>query len=77
MAECLPTALIHRNAPGERVHRLLAELDARGAAHGVRQRLIAKATARRGAGPLPDWPSRWRFGGPTLTWDAVTPHQGP
>lgn len=28
VAERLPKALIHRNVPGERVHRLLADLDA-------------------------------------------------
>ena len=84
VAERLPKALIHRNVPGERVHRLLTELDATWArqapqaAYGVRQRFIATATAMRDAGwPLLDGPSRWRLGELTLAWDAVAPHQGP
>ena len=84
VAERLPKALIHRNVPGERVHRLLSELDvtwarqAPQAAYGVRQRFIATAAAMRGAGwPLLDGPSRWRLGELTVAWDAVAPHQGP
>ncbi len=84
VAERLPKALIHRNVPGERVHRLLADLDATWArqapqaAYGVRQRFIATATAIRDAGwPVLDGPSRWRLGELTLAWDAVAPHQGP
>jgi hypothetical protein len=84
VAERLPKALIHRNVPGERVHRLLSELDATWArqapqaAYGVRQRFIATAAAMRDAGwPLLDGPSRWRLGELTVAWDAVAPHQGP
>jgi hypothetical protein len=84
VAERLPKALIHRNVPGEPVHRLLAELDATWArqaaqsSYGVRQRFIATAAAMRDAGwPLLDGPSRWRLGELTLAWDAVAPHQGP
>ena len=84
IAERLPKALIHRNVPGERVHRLLAELDATWArqapqaAYGVRQRFLATVGAMRDAGwPLLDGPSRWRLGEVTLAWDAVAPHQGP
>ena len=84
VAERLPKALIHRNVPGERVHRLLRELDATWerhapqAAYGVRQRFLATAAAMRDAGwPVLDGPARWRLGELTLAWDAVAPHQGP
>ena len=84
VAERLPKALIHRNVPGEGVHRLLTGLDATWArqapqaAYGVRQRFIATAAAMRDAGwPLLDGPSRWRLGELTVAWDAVAPHQGP
>jgi hypothetical protein len=83
VAERLPKALIHRNVPGEGVHRLLTELDdawARQApqgAYGIRQRFIATAGALRDAGwPLVDGPSRWRLGELTLAWDAVAPGAG-
>jgi hypothetical protein len=83
VAERLPKALIHRNVPGESVHRLLTELDdawARQApqgAYGIRQRFIATAGALRDAGwPLVDGPSRWRLGELTLAWDAVAPGAG-
>lgn len=81
VAERLPKALIHRNVPGERIHRLLTELDeawarqAPHAAYGVRQRFIATAGALRDAGwPVLDGPARWRVGELTLAWDAVAPH---
>jgi hypothetical protein len=84
VAERLPKVLIHRNVPGEGVHRLLTQLDdawarqAPQAAYGIRQRFIATAGALRDAGwPLLDGPSRWRLGELTLAWDAVAPHQGP
>ena len=80
VAERLPKALIHRNVPGEGVHRLLTELDAAWArqapqaAYGIRQRVIATASALRDAGgPLLDGPSRWRLGELTISWDAVAP----
>ena len=90
VAERLPKALIHRNVPGEAVHRLLTELDAaweRSAGHtayGVRQRFLATVEALRGAGwPVLDGPSRWRLGELSLAWESVAPgggaaaHQGP
>jgi hypothetical protein len=84
VAERLPKVLIHRNVPGEGVHRLLVELDdqwarqAPQAAYGVRQRFVATARAVRDAGwPVLDGPSRWRLGELTVAWDAVAPHQGP
>jgi hypothetical protein len=80
VAERLPKALIHRNVPGEGVHRLLTHLDeawarqAPQAAYGIRQRFIATAGAMRDAGwPVLDGPSRWRLGELTLAWDAVAP----
>jgi hypothetical protein len=80
VAERLPKALIHRNVPGEGVHRLLTDLDeawarqAPQAAYGIRQRFIATAGAMRDAGwPVLDGPSRWRLGELTLAWDAVAP----
>jgi len=80
VAERLPKALIHRNVPGERVHRFLTELDDRWAraaghaAYGVRQRFRATAEAMRAAGwPLRDGPARWRLGELTVAWEAVAP----
>ena len=78
-AERLPKALIHRNVPGERVHRLLTALDAeweRTAAvspFGVEHRWRTSLAALSAAG----WPlqerSRWRLGELTLPWEAVSP----
>jgi SAM-dependent methyltransferase len=78
-AERLPKALIHRNVPGERVHELLAALDAeweRAAAmspFGPVERWRAALDALSRAG----WPlrerSRWRLGELTLPWEAVAP----
>jgi SAM-dependent methyltransferase len=78
-AERLPKALIHRNVPGERVHELLAALDAeweRAAAmspFGPVERWRAALDALSRAG----WPlrerSRWRLGEHTLPWEAVAP----
>jgi hypothetical protein len=83
VAERLPKALIHRNVPGEGVHRLLTDLDeawarqAPHAAYGIRQRFIATVGALRDAGwPVLDGPSRWRLGELTVRWDAVAP-RGP
>jgi hypothetical protein len=80
IAERLPKALIHRNVPGEPVHRWLTELDrawAHAAHHGsfgVRQRFMAMAAALQDEGwPLLDGPARWRLGEVTVAWDAVAP----
>ena len=80
VAERLPKALIHRNVPGEAVHRYLQAFD-RGwdeaaalAAFGRRQRFVAACGAMRDAGwPLLDSPSRWRIGEVTVAWEAVAP----
>ena len=80
VAARLPKALIHRNVPGQPVHRLLADLDAawrRAAPVGVfsaRQRTAAAIAGLRDLGwPLLDGPSRWRRAELTLPWSAVAP----
>jgi hypothetical protein len=80
IAERLPKALIHRNVPGEPVHRWLTELDrawahaAHHASFGVRQRFMATAASLKDEGwPLLDGPARWRLGEVTVAWDAVAP----
>jgi hypothetical protein len=80
LAERLPKALIHRNVPGERVHALLAELDACWATaaphapYGPRARWVATVSllAERGW-PLLDTRRRWRLGELTVPWSAVAP----
>jgi hypothetical protein len=80
VAERLPKALIHRNVPGERVHRFLADLDREWrihsplAAYGPSQRWIAAAQGMRDAGwPVLGGRSRWRLGELTVAWAAVAP----
>jgi hypothetical protein len=76
----LPKALIHRNVPGEAVHRLLGELDelwrrnAGLAVFSPRQRMVATARGLVEAGwPVLDGPARWRRGELTLPWRVVRP----
>ena len=78
VAARLPKVLIHRNVPGQPIHRLLAELDAEWHAHapltafGVRQRLAASAQGLRGRGwPVLDGPATWRRGILTISWRAL------
>ncbi|WP_159617086.1 class I SAM-dependent methyltransferase [Arthrobacter zhaoguopingii] len=80
VAERLPKALIHRNVPGENIHRFLLAMDrawldaAPLAAFGARQRWTAMCAALAEAGwPLLDSPSRWRLGEVTVAWSAVEP----
>ncbi|YAL82879.1 class I SAM-dependent methyltransferase [Dermacoccaceae bacterium W4C1] len=80
VAERLPKALIHRNVPGERVHRFCAELSrtwqhlAPLHVHGARQRFVATAQQLREAGwPVIGGVNRWRLGELTVAWDAVAP----
>lgn len=78
-AERLPKALIHRNVPGERVHALLATLDAEWdraagvAPFGPEHRWRTALAAVEASG----WPlrerSRWRLGEVTVPWSAVAP----
>ena len=81
VAERLPKALIHRNVPGERVHRFLSELDREWrihsplAAYGPSQRWMAAAQGMRDAGwPVVGGRSRWRLGELTVAWGAVAPN---
>ena len=80
LAERLPKTLIHRNVPGERVHAMLAELDACWAQaaplspFGPRTRWAhaIRAFAERGW-PVRDRERRWRLGEVTVDWSAVAP----
>jgi hypothetical protein len=80
LAERLPKSLIHRNVPGQRVHALLAELDACWAAaapfvpFGPRARWAeaVRLLAARGI-PVLDRARRWRAGELTVPWDTVAP----
>ncbi len=83
IAERLPKALIHRNVPGDPVHRLLQDLDRHWvsrpglAVFGSQQRWIAACEALKADGwPVLDRPARWRLGELTIAWAAVD-HQGP
>jgi len=80
VAERLAKVLIHRNVPGEAVHRLMADLDrhwrfnAGLSVYGPSQRWIATAVGLASDG----WPvlgnrSRWKLGELTIAWDAVAP----
>ena len=80
VAARLPKALIHRNVPGEPVHRLLTDLDAEWHLHsalgvfGARQRLAATSQGLRRRGwPLLDGPAVWRRGLLTVAWRALAP----
>jgi hypothetical protein len=78
LAERLPKALIHRNVPGEPIHRFLRAFDAAWdtaaplSAFGPRQRWIAACAGLVDAG----WPvdvARARHGEITVAWEAVAP----
>lgn len=80
VAERLPKILIHRNVPGEPVHRLMLDLDRLWrihsplAAYGPTQRWIALAQGMRDAGwPVRGGRARWRLGELTVDWSAVAP----
>ncbi|MFI9007052.1 class I SAM-dependent methyltransferase [Actinosynnema sp. NPDC053489] len=80
LAERLPKALIHHNVPGERVHALLAELDACWATaapfapYGPRARWVESVRLLAGRGwPVLDDRRRWRLGELTLPWEVVRP----
>jgi hypothetical protein len=80
VAERLPKALIHRNVPGERVHRYLNALDAAWersvalAPFGARQRWLATVAALAADGwPVLDTHARWRLGELTVPWPVVAP----
>ena len=78
VAARLPKALIHRNVPGESVHRLMTDLDRAWHAHaglgvfGRRQRFAAAVADARSAGwPFVDGAPRWRRGEASLAWRAL------
>lgn len=81
VAERLPKALIHRNVPGEPVHRLLSTLDRHWAAaaphqaFGVRFRWLETVRMLVSGGwPVLDGPRRWRLGELTVPWHTVAPN---
>ena len=83
VADRLVKALIHRNVPGEPIHRLLRALDAAWdrhaplAAFGPRQRWQAMADSMTAEWPVVSTPARHRLGELTVRWDAVAPNAEP
>ncbi|MFF4589210.1 class I SAM-dependent methyltransferase [Streptomyces sp. NPDC001388] len=79
LAERLPKALIHRNVPGEPVHRFLRDFDRAWAAaapyasYGARQRWIRTVRDLAADWPVTDGPVRWRQGEVTVRWGALAP----
>lgn len=79
VAARLPKALIHRNVPGEHVHRLLGQLDEQWhrlrplGVFSARQRFVQAVAAIAPNWPLQDGPARWRRGELTVAWRAVEP----
>jgi hypothetical protein len=84
LAERLPKTLIHRNVPGEPVHRFLRDFDrawdsaAPYSAFGPRQRWLAAVRSLSAAWPVITRPPqgglrRWRLGEVTLPWAALAP----
>ena len=87
LAERLPKVLIHRNVPGEPVHRFLRDFDhawacaAPQSVFGQRQRWLAAVAALAGDWPVIRHPpyggqARWRLGELTLPWAALAPSTG-
>ena len=81
VAERLPKVLIHRNVPGEGIHRFLTDLDRAWQVHaplgvyGPSQRWVAVCGSLRNAGwPVLGSKSRWRLGELTVAWAAVAPN---
>ena len=79
-AERLPKVLIHRNVPGESIHRFMVELDRAWKTHaplsnfGAIQRWIATVETMKANGwPVIGGRTRWRLGEITVAWDAVAP----
>jgi hypothetical protein len=80
VAERLPKVLIHRNVPGEAIHRFLIALDYQWAVHSAlgtyapSQRWVAAVEGLRAAGwPVQGPKRRWKLGELTIAWDAVAP----
>ncbi|CAN5326574.1 hypothetical protein BH11ACT5_BH11ACT5_11730 [soil metagenome] len=80
VAERLPKVLIHRNVPGESIHRFLLDLDRWWAVHaplgvyGPSQRWVAVASSMKETWPILGTKAMWRLGELTVAWGAVSPH---
>lgn len=79
VAERLPKILIHRNIPGNNIHRYLQELDlawdkaAGFGAFGSAQRFVQSAKALLQAGwPIENSPKRWRLGELSVDYEAIS-----
>lgn len=79
VAERLPKSLIHKNVPGQAIHRFLTEIDqawdkaAGFAVFGASQRFIQSAKAMRAANwPVLNQPKRWRLGELTVDYGAIS-----
>ncbi|MFK4788438.1 class I SAM-dependent methyltransferase [Microbacterium sp. ZW T5_56] len=80
VAERLPKALIHHNVPGERVHRLMTDLDTSWdrnvglGTFGAVQRWLAVVADLRAAGwPVRTTKTRAKLGELTVAWASVAP----
>jgi hypothetical protein len=79
VAERLPKILIHKNTPGNNIHRYLLELDlawekaAGYAAFGSAQRFVQSAKTLLQAGwPIENSPKRWRLGELSVAYEAIS-----
>jgi len=79
VAERLPKILIHKNVPGNNIHRYLKDLDrewekASGfGSFGSAQRFVQAANAMLQAGwPIENKPKRWRLGELTVNFKAIS-----
>jgi hypothetical protein len=79
VAERLPKILIHKNIPGNNIHRYLKDLDLeweKAASFGVfgsAQRFVQLAKAMLQAGwPIENKPKRWRLGELSVDYKAIS-----
>ena len=79
VAERLPKILIHKNTPGNNIHRYLQDLDlawekaAGFAAFGSAQRFVQTAKSLLEAGwPIENSPKRWRLGELSVAYEAIS-----
>ena len=79
VAERLPKILIHKNLPGNNIHRYLQELDlawdraAGFGAFGSAQRFVQTAKSLLEAGwPIENSPKRWRLGELSVAYEAIS-----
>ena len=80
VAERLPKILIHKNTPGNNIHRYLQELGLawdKAAGFGVfgsAQRFVQTAKSLLEAGwPIENSPKRWRLGELSVAYEAISP----